>query len=488
MSSVTAPPRILQTDTIPSSMTLPPATPTPLKRKPSVNSSPPRESPKRPRLDSQRPSTEETLRSTKHYAVYFHNLLEEPSTTRPQLLSASPVFETTQKAMRDHAIQAIEANVQWGATKELSTNRLYEILDSKNHVVLRYEMDIVFPAGEDADGVKQWSRASELDALPVQYGLCVEYLNDNYDEEDRAERSLVVTFSSLGEAKHAMKKSAAAYIGSSSGVKVSERRIEMVGEEGEILRRYKIEEGRRDAQGRFIREEDLDLELSGVESTVPADLSSAPERLESSAPPSPQPITAPAITAVVRQATPKVASNSAAPATPEPEAAPGTRRQSARIKVETQAAKDMKEEQAKIKADNETQPKPEAPVKPKAPAKPKAAAKPKPPAKSKTKTPAQDPVDTTSHCTCGGLDDGSLMIGCDNNACPIGWYHGRCIGISKPIPKNKEWYCAMCTKEMENNKDTGVEMARAKTPVQKRGSGGGVKTKAKAKAKARKRK
>jgi len=384
--------------------------------------------------------------------------------------------------MRDHAIQAIEANVQWGATKELSTNRLYEILDSKNHVVLRYEMDIVFPAGEDADGVKQWSRASELDALPVQYGLCVEYLNDNYDEEDRAERSLVVTFSSLGEAKHAMKKSAAAYIGSSSGVKVSERRIEMVGEEGEVLRRYKIEEGRRDAQGRFVKEEDLCLELSGAGLTVPADLPPAPERLESFAPPSPQPITAPAITAVVRQAIPKVASNGPAPTTPEPEAAQGTRRQSARIKVETQAAKDMKEEKAKVEIKPKPQPNPRAPAQPKPPAQPKTPAK----SKGKAKTSAQTPVDTSSHCTCRGLDDGSLMIGCDNDACPIGWYHGRCIGISKPIPKNKEWYCAMCTKEMENNKDAGVETARAKTPVKKRGAGGNAKAKAKAKARKRK--
>ncbi|KAI4657717.1 uncharacterized protein J4E78_006105 [Alternaria triticimaculans] len=478
MSSATASPPILQTDTIPSSMTLPPATPSPLKRKPSADpSSPPRESPKRPRLDSQRPSTEEALHSTKHYAVYSHNLIEEPSTARPQLLSASPVFETTQKAMREHATQAIEANVQWGATKELSTNRLYEILNSKNHVVLRYEMDIVFPAGEDADGVKLWTRASELDALPVQYELCVEYLNDNYDEEEGVERSLVVTFGSLGEAKHAMKKSAAAYIGSSSGVKVSEKRIEMVGEEGQVLRQYKIEEGRRDAQGRFIREEDLYLELSGADELPPA-----PEELESSAPPSPRPITAPAITAVVGQAIPEVASNSPAPATSEAEAAPGTRRQSSRIKVETQAAKDMKEEQFKIEPKPKPQPKPKAPAQPKPPAKAKTPAR----SKGKGKIPAQEPVDTTSHCTCRGLDDGSLMIGCDNDACPIGWYHGRCIGISKPIPKNKEWYCAMCTKEMENNKDTGVETAGAKTPAKKRGGGGGVKTKAKAKARTRK--
>jgi len=386
--------------------------------------------------------------------------------------------------MRDHATQAIEANVRWGSTKELSTNCLYEILDSKNHVVLRYEMDIVFPAGGNTEGVKLWTRASELDALPVQYGLCVEYLNDNYDEEEGAERSLVVTFGSLGEAKHAMKKSAAAYIGSSSGVKVSERRIEMVGEEGQVLRRYKIEEGRRDAQGRFIREEDLYFELSGADSRVPVGLPPAPEELESSAPPSPQPIVAPAITAVVHQATPKVASNSPAPTTPEPEAAQGTRRQSARIKVETQAAKDMKEEQLKIEPKPKPQPKPRAPTQPKAPAKPKTPAK----SKGKGKAPAQGSVDTTSHCTCRGLDDGSLMIGCDNNACPIGWYHGRCIGISKPVPKNKEWYCAMCTKEMENNKDAGVGTARAKTPVKKGDGGSKAKAKAKATGKAKKRK
>lgn len=418
-------------------------------------------------------STEDSLRTTKHYAVYFHNLLEEPKIATPRLITASTVFDTTQKAMRNHATQEIEANVQWGATKELSTNCLYEILDSKNHVVLRYEMDIVFPAGETTEGVKVWTRASELDALPVQYGLCVEYLNDKYDGEEGADRSLVVSFGSLGEAKHAMKKTAAAYVSSSSGFKVSERRIEMVGDEGEVLRCYKIEEGRKDAQGRFVREKNLYLELNGAASTVSANLPPALEKLESPASPSPQPIVAPVEPASVRQTTPEVTTQHPAPTASEPKAAQGTRRQSARIKVETQAAKDVKEEQAKI----EIKPKPQP--KPRAPAQPKAAAKPKTPAKSKAKGSATTPVDSTPHCTCRSLDDGSLMIGCDNDACLIGWYHGRCIGISKAIPKSQEWYCAMCTKEMENKKDVGVGTARAKTPAKKRGGGN-------AKAKARK--
>ncbi|KAH6870338.1 hypothetical protein BKA58DRAFT_469369 [Alternaria rosae] len=456
MSSATSPSPILQTETTQANMILPPATPTPLKRNPSADPSlPPREPSKKSRLDQQATSTEDSLRTTKHYAVYFHNLLEDPKIATPRLITASTVFDTTQKAMRNHATQEIEANVQWGATKELSTNRLYEILDSKNHVVLRYEMDIVFPTGENTEGVKVWTRASDLDALPLQYGLCVEYLNDNYDGEEGADRSLVVSFGSLGEAKHAMKKAAAAYVSSSSG--------------------FKIEEGRKDAQGRFVREKNLYLELNGADSTISADLPPALEKLESPASPSPQPIVAPVEPASVRQTTPEVATPHPAPTASEPEAAQGTRRQSARIKVETQAAKDVKEEQAKI----EIKPKPQP--KPRAPAQPKAAAKPKTPAKSKAKGSATTPVDSTPHCTCRGLDDGSLMIGCDNDACPIGWYHGRCIGISKAIPKSQQWYCAMCTKEIEDKKDVGVGTARAKTPAKKRGDGN-------AKAKARKRK
>jgi hypothetical protein len=39
--------------------------------------------------------------------------------------------------------------------------------------------------------------------------------------------------------------------------------------------------------------------------------------------------------------------------------------------------------------------------------------------------------------------DGSEMIGCDNDACAIGWYHLKCLG-KKRAPKGS-WFCPNCT-------------------------------------------
>jgi hypothetical protein len=76
------------------------------------------------------------------------------------------------------------------------------------------------------------------------------------------------------------------------------------------------------------------------------------------------------------------------------------------------------------------------------------------------------------------------MIGCDNEKCPIGWYHGRCINIHEAMPENEEWYCEMCTREWENKKARGMDTLAGKTPVKtavKKGGRGGVKAKGKAK-------
>ncbi len=34
------------------------------------------------------------------------------------------------------------------------------------------------------------------------------------------------------------------------------------------------------------------------------------------------------------------------------------------------------------------------------------------------------------------------MIGCDNDLCPIEWFHFNCVGLSHK-PKGK-WYCPKC--------------------------------------------
>jgi len=50
--------------------------------------------------------------------------------------------------------------------------------------------------------------------------------------------------------------------------------------------------------------------------------------------------------------------------------------------------------------------------------------------------------DAETWCTCRQPDDGSLMICCENDDCPIQWYHGRCVGLMAE-PKGK-WWCATC--------------------------------------------
>ncbi|XP_067015220.2 transcription initiation factor TFIID subunit 3 isoform X2 [Anabrus simplex] len=52
---------------------------------------------------------------------------------------------------------------------------------------------------------------------------------------------------------------------------------------------------------------------------------------------------------------------------------------------------------------------------------------------------------------CGGQDDGSPMIGCDD--CDA-WYHWVCVGIQVPPDENEDWYCRVCiVKKQENSAD-----------------------------------
>jgi hypothetical protein len=81
------------------------------------------------------------------------------------------------------------------------------------------------------------------------------------------------------------------------------------------------------------------------------------------------------------------------------------------------------------------------------------------------------------------------MVCCDNEQCPIGWYHDRCINIRKAIPEEEEWYCEMCTRERENEKARGMNTLAGKAPVKtsgKKAGRGDAKAKGKAKGKAKK--
>eukprot|EP00887_Chlorella_sp_A99_P004807 scaffold4.g4807.t1 len=49
------------------------------------------------------------------------------------------------------------------------------------------------------------------------------------------------------------------------------------------------------------------------------------------------------------------------------------------------------------------------------------------------------------YCTCQRISFGE-MIACDNDDCPIEWFHYGCVGITEENrPKNK-WYCEACRK------------------------------------------
>ena len=46
------------------------------------------------------------------------------------------------------------------------------------------------------------------------------------------------------------------------------------------------------------------------------------------------------------------------------------------------------------------------------------------------------------HCLCGGLNDGTFMLGCDKCG---RWFHGRCVGVPKHIGRQLEkWLCISC--------------------------------------------
>ncbi|XP_062518991.1 inhibitor of growth protein 1-like [Corticium candelabrum] len=59
-----------------------------------------------------------------------------------------------------------------------------------------------------------------------------------------------------------------------------------------------------------------------------------------------------------------------------------------------------------------------------------------------------DPNEPT-YCLCDQVSFGE-MIGCDNDECPIEWFHFQCVGLMSK-PKGK-WYCPQCSTEREKKK------------------------------------
>lgn len=58
----------------------------------------------------------------------------------------------------------------------------------------------------------------------------------------------------------------------------------------------------------------------------------------------------------------------------------------------------------------------------------------------------QDDPNEPRYCLCNQVSYGE-MVGCDNNDCPIEWFHYGCVGLTQ-APKGK-WYCPQCTAAMK---------------------------------------
>ena len=60
-----------------------------------------------------------------------------------------------------------------------------------------------------------------------------------------------------------------------------------------------------------------------------------------------------------------------------------------------------------------------------------------------------EPIDPDEpvYCLCQQVSYGE-MIGCDNDACQIEWFHFNCVGLAHK-PKGK-WFCPNCRGDKSN--------------------------------------
>ncbi|KAK0398699.1 hypothetical protein QR680_002714 [Steinernema hermaphroditum] len=59
-----------------------------------------------------------------------------------------------------------------------------------------------------------------------------------------------------------------------------------------------------------------------------------------------------------------------------------------------------------------------------------------------------DPNEPT-YCHCKQVSYGRMVM-CDNDKCPIEWFHFKCVGLNSS-PKGT-WYCSLCAEEGDNTK------------------------------------
>ncbi|OAK98194.1 hypothetical protein IQ06DRAFT_379074 [Phaeosphaeriaceae sp. SRC1lsM3a] len=379
-----------------------------------------------------------TTDPTKRYGVFQHNNLLD---TMGTVLYTALNFSAAHTHLLAHASSLISANAAWGATSTRSSHNTFEILGYDQAIRMRFDIDTLHSTA-DGDWVRErvWLATHYADRPREHYAMYVEV---NCQDASRREDYFVSGFESLGAANSAMKTSALEHLAAHPGARLFERSIELVGVDGGVVQRYLIAKGRF-IDGRFVREENwVKKEIAlrdGDEATLAALASDAAKKK-----------------GIMRLPTPPATADGGE----EAEVTPAL----VTVQQEAQqpAAQDVRQQQLVQEVQQQ-------------------------PAQETQQQPAQaqepESKDTTEQwCTCRKPDTGELMIGCDNDDCPVQWYHGRCLGL-ETAPEG-DWLCPTCAPE-----NAVPAAAASKKPGAAKGKGkakgkGGKTTKTKTKVAAK---
>jgi hypothetical protein len=189
---------------------------------------------------------------TKQYGVYQHSDLTDPSGTSASLVAKAPDFTSAYTSLRTHAATEIEKHAFWNATYTRTSHNTYEIIDSDYTVRMRYSIETIHRSESKAEAT--WTRESssrfaedEFDAPREHWGLYIDInpssSTSSSSASTKTQTFILGGFTCLGEANHAMKTSAKAYLTQHAGARLMERSIELVDEKGDVRQRYRIERG-----------------------------------------------------------------------------------------------------------------------------------------------------------------------------------------------------------------------------------------------------
>ncbi|KAI8934637.1 hypothetical protein NX059_008330 [Plenodomus lindquistii] len=348
----------------------PAPTVTPMKRKhsPSPSQSSVKEDRQAPTLPSKSPElVADTLKDSTTYGVYQHTVLEVSGQDGAELIIKSATYNDAYKAMRDHALQIIDGKVYWGATSERTTDGINEIIDSRQHVQLRYDISPIHTTATNADGTAIWQRGKASTTPPKHFGV---YFSLHPQDNDKGQmlKNFLGGYTDPAQAAYAMSISARMYLARHSGSTVRENRIDLIDRAGQIAQRFWIEQGRL-VNGAFMKEDEWKA-MPDV-TLIPPAMKGRENRHSVLRIPSPD----------TNTPHPFPPSSMTTPLPPPLKSAT----------LPTPTPKDFDHDED---ADSDSDP-------------------------------------SRPWCSCRQPDDGSKMLCCSNeNKCPVKWYHARCLGFA----------------------------------------------------------